>query len=73
MEQIQISKFKATCFAVLERVARTREPILITRRGQPVARIIPPAPSPASRWLGSMKGSVEIHGDVIAPVSEPSE
>ena len=73
MEQIQISKFKATCFAVLERVAQTREPILITRRGQPVARIIPPTPSPASRWLGSMKGSVEIHGDVIAPVSEPSE
>lgn len=73
MEQIQISKFKATCFAVLERVARTREPILITRRGKPIARIIPPAPSPASRWLGSMKGLVEIHGDVIAPVSEPSE
>ena len=73
MEQIQISKFKATCFAVLERVARTREPILITRRGKPIARIIPAAPSPASRWLGSMKGSVEIHGDVIAPASEPSE
>lgn len=73
MEQIQISRFKATCLAVLDRVAQTREPILITRRGKPIARIIPPVPSPASSWLGSMKGSVEIRGDVLAPVSEPSE
>lgn len=73
MEQIQISKFKATCLAVLDRVAQTREPILITRRGKPIAKIIPPAPSPAASWLGSMKGSVEIHGDIVAPVSEPSD
>jgi len=52
---MQISKFKATCLAVLDRVAQTREPILITRRGEPIARIIPPAPSPAASWLGSMK------------------
>ena len=73
MQQIQISKFKATCLAVLDRVAQTREPILITRRGIPIARIIPPAPTPAASWLGSMKGSVEIHGDVIAPASEPAD
>ena len=73
MEQIQISKFKATCLAVLDRVAQTREPILITRRGTPIARIIPPAPTPAASWLGSMKGSVEIRGDIVAPASDPSE
>lgn len=73
MQQIQISKFKATCLAVLDRVAQTREPILVTRRGTPIAKIIPPAPTPAASWLGSMKGSVEIHGDVIAPVSEPAD
>ncbi len=73
MERMQISKFKATCLAVLDRVAQTREPILITRRGEPIARIIPPAPSPAASWLGSMKDSVEIRGDIIAPASEPTE
>ena len=53
MQRIQISKFKATCLAVLDRVAQTREPVLVTRRGKPIARIVPPAPSPAGRWLAS--------------------
>ena len=73
MQRIQISKFKATCLAVLDRVAQTREPVLVTRRGKPIARIVPPAPNPAGSWLGSMKGSVTIHGDIVAPVSEPSD
>ena len=73
MRRIQISKFKATCLAVLDRVAQTREPVLVTRRGKPIARIVPPAPSPAGSWLGAMKGSVTIHGDIVAPVSESSD
>ena len=73
MQRIQISKFKATCLAVLDRVAQTREPVLVTRRGKPIARIVPPAASPAASWLGSMKGSVTIHGDIIAPAAAPSD
>ena len=69
MEQIPISKFKATCLAVLNEVAQTREPVLVTHRGKPIARIVPPASSAAGSWLGSMKGSVTIHGDIIAPVA----
>ena len=42
MEQITISKFKATCLAVLERVHQARVPILVTKRGVPVAEIKPP-------------------------------
>jgi prevent-host-death family protein len=37
MQDIDISKFKATCFAVLERVRRTRQPIRVTKFGDPVA------------------------------------
>lgn len=44
MEEIAISKFKATCLAVLERVRRTNQPIRVTRFGKPVAEIIPPSP-----------------------------
>ncbi len=35
MEEIAISKFKATCLAVLERVRKTGQPVLVTRFGQP--------------------------------------
>lgn len=67
MEQIEISKFRTTCLSVLDRVAQTRKPVLVTRRGKPIAKIVPPAPSAAGSWLGSMKGSVTIHSDIVAP------
>ena len=42
MEEIAISKFKATCLAVLERVRKTGKPIRVTRFGQVVAEVVPP-------------------------------
>jgi antitoxin (DNA-binding transcriptional repressor) of toxin-antitoxin stability system len=43
MEEIAISKFKATCLAVLEQVRKSGQPIRVTRFGQPIAEINPPA------------------------------
>jgi prevent-host-death family protein len=67
-----VSKFKATCLAVLERVKRTGRPILITRYGKAVAEVVPPSP-PAARadWLGAMRGRAEFVGDVIEPAGGP--
>lgn len=71
MESMPISKFKATCLAALERVRRTGRPLRITRFGKPVADVVPPAPGKADRdWLGSMRGTLEIRGDVVGPSSE---
>ena len=74
MQTIAISKFKATCLAVLEQVRKTRKPILVTRFGKPVAQIAPPPPRgrPAS-WLGSLAGEVRITGDIISPASDESD
>lgn len=66
-----ISKFKATCLATLERVRRTGRPLRVTRFGKPVADILPPSPDrPAGDWLGSLRGTLEFHGDILAPSSE---
>ncbi|PYV18754.1 MAG: hypothetical protein DMG21_03965 [Acidobacteria bacterium] len=55
MEEMAISKFKATSLAVLERVRKTRRPVLVTRFGKPVAEVVPPPPAPRpKRWLGSL-------------------
>ena len=71
MEKIAISKFKATCLGVLERVRRHREPVLVTRFGQPVAQVIPPPPAPRpTKWLGDMAGTGRILGDIVAPASD---
>jgi prevent-host-death family protein len=72
MEEIAISKFKATCLAVMERVRKTRKPVRVTRFGKPVAEIVPPSP-PAGRRLGSMAGTAHIVGDIVAPATDPSD
>jgi antitoxin (DNA-binding transcriptional repressor) of toxin-antitoxin stability system len=71
METMAISKFKATCLATLERVRRTGRPLRVTRFGKPVADIVPPSPDPPQQeWLGSLAGTLKIHGDLLAPTSE---
>jgi prevent-host-death family protein len=74
MQEIAISKFKATCLAVLEQVRRTGQPVRVTRFGKPVAEIVPPTPpKPQKSWLGSMAGTMEITGDIVAPASDPDD
>jgi prevent-host-death family protein len=74
MEEIAISKFKATCLAVMERVRRTRKPVRVTRFGKPVAEIVPPGPPERrSDWFGCMAGTVRIHGDIVGPISDESD
>ena len=70
MDQMAISKFKATCLATLERVRRTGRPVRVTRFGRPVADIVPPAAEPARPgWLGALRGTARIVGDIKAPSS----
>ncbi len=68
VREIAISKFKATCLAVLEDVRRTRRPIRITRFGKPVAEVLPASASPEQSWLGCMSGSFEIADDIVGPI-----
>ena len=73
-EEIAISKFKATCLGVLERVRRTRQPVLVTRFGKPVAEIVPPSREPRPvNWLGSMAGTGKITGDIVSPVVDADD
>ncbi len=74
MESISISDFKARCLAILQRVKRTGQAIRVTRFGEPVADVVPPAVGRArSGWLGSMAGTAEIVGDIVSPVSAPED
>jgi prevent-host-death family protein len=68
MREIAVSKFKITCLAVLEEVRRTGTPVRITRFGKPVAEVVPAKIPKASSWLGCMKDSLEIDGDIVGPI-----
>ncbi len=74
MEEIAISKFKATCLAVLERVRKTGKPVLVTRFGEPVAEVVPPPiPQRPKGWLGSLAGTGRIVGDIVSPASDEQD
>jgi len=74
IEVMAISKFKATCLAVLKRVRRTGRPILITLRGEPIAEVIPPRPPVReSGWLGSMATHATVTGDIVDPLVPAAE
>jgi len=64
---IKASEFKAKCLALLDEVERTGEPLVITKKGKPVANVVPHKP-PKRNLIGALKGRVEILGDIISPI-----
>jgi prevent-host-death family protein len=65
--QIAAGEFKAKCLGLLDEVQRQRKEVVITKRGKPVAKLVPINDSPAS-FVGSMKGTMEIIGDIVSPI-----
>lgn len=66
VKTLETSEFKATCIRVLETVARTAEPVVVTHRGKPIARVQPFREEPArARVLGGLQGTIEIRGDIV--------
>jgi antitoxin (DNA-binding transcriptional repressor) of toxin-antitoxin stability system len=61
--------FKAECLKLMDEVARTGKPVVITKHGRPVAQLVPMPPAPGSLF-GYMRNSVSIRGDVLAPIGE---
>ena len=71
MKQMRASAFKARCLAVMNDVQATGEPVIVTKRGKPVVKVIPAEPEKGD-ILGFMAGEFEIVGDIESPVVPPS-
>lgn len=67
MKAMPAGKFKAQCLKVMDRVQSTRVPIVITKRGKPVAKLVP-ADEFGPEVFDSLKGKIEILGDIVSPV-----
>lgn len=72
MKTIAAAQFKARCLTLMEEVRSTREPIVITKRGNPVAKLVP-ADVPKKEFIGSLKGVIRILGDIESPVVPPED
>ena len=73
MKEIAISEFKAKCLALHEQVQKTKKPLRVTRFGKPVADVVPASPTSPSAWMGSMKDTIEIAGDIVSPANQESD
>ena len=69
--EIPAGEFKARCLKLMDEVREQRREIVITKRGRPVAKLVPIDEAPA--LFGAMKGSVTILGDIVAPTGESWE
>jgi prevent-host-death family protein len=67
MKKIAAGEFKAKCLALMEDVRATREPIVITKRGKPVAKLVP-ADMKKDDWIGRLNGKMRIVGDIESPI-----
>lgn len=68
VHQIPAGEFKARCLALLSAVSETGEILEITKRGKPVARVVPIEPAPKRR--PPLPGSILWQGDIVSPLGE---
>ena len=70
--EIAAGEFKAKCLKLMDQVQETGEVIVITKRGKPVAKLVPVKEvKPEKSYYGYMKGTGKILGDIISPIGEP--
>jgi prevent-host-death family protein len=67
MKKIAAGKFKAQCLRIMDEVRSTREPVLITKRGQPLAKLVS-AEKTYDDFIGRLEGEIKIVGDIESPV-----
>lgn len=66
--RIAAGEFKAKCLKLMDQVQESGEEIVITKRGKPIAKLVPVKDElPKRAGLGCMKGTVKILGDIVGP------
>jgi prevent-host-death family protein len=71
MGNIPATEFKAKCLELMDRVAERRETFVITKRGKPVAKLVPVERKPKDSIFGCLRDKASITGDIISPVLPP--
>lgn len=69
---IPAGQFKARCLAIMDEVQAKRQAVVITKRGKPVARLVP-IEKEKDDIFGFFKGKIKVTGDIISPATAPEE
>ena len=69
LRQVSAADFKANCLRLMDEVAQHRHPLVITKRGEPVAKLVP-ADDVRVDPFGCMAGTAKIIGDITSPIDD---
>lgn len=69
MKTVPAGQFKARCLKIMDDVQSTREPVVITKKGRPVAKLVPAA-GPSDDSLGKLSRVMRIVGDITQPIED---
>ena len=61
-------QFKSKCLAIMDQVQRSGEPVVITKHGKPVAKLVP-VEKKNEELFGKLVGKVKIVGDIVGPIT----
>jgi prevent-host-death family protein len=67
--KIQAGEFKAKCLHIMDEVSKTHVPVIITKLGVPIAKLVPIKPEHFSIF-GALQGVITVQGDIVAPSNE---
>jgi prevent-host-death family protein len=72
MKTIPAGAFKTNCLAIMDEVKAKRETVLITKHGEPVAKLVP-VNTDTDEIFGFFIGNGSISGDVVSPALSPEK
>jgi len=67
---ISAGEFKAKCLKLMDQVKTSREEIIITKFGKPVAKLAPLTLKSRKDIFGCLQDDVKIHQDILEPIGE---
>lgn len=73
MEEIQLVNFQNNVYSVINSVINSHKTILISDKGKLLVKIVPISESGQTSWLGCMRGTGKITGDIISPAGETDD
>jgi prevent-host-death family protein len=69
-KHVPAGEFKEKCLAILADVQAGHGAVVVTKRGKPVAKLVPIPDATARQVIGAMKGTIEILGDIVSPTGD---
>lgn len=70
IKSIPAGEFKAKCLQLMQQVQDSHKSIIITKRGVPIAKLVPVDSAPETAMFGVLEGSVTIVEDIVSPINE---